>query len=139
MKVLIDTNIVLDVVLDRKDFIADSRAVFEFAEHKKINGFITASCFTDIFYISNRQIKDTGIVYQLIDKLTVLFSIAPVSENTIKKALSLRWKDFEDAVQYIAAKENDITYIITRNKSDYDASDVICIDPSDFIQRFNKI
>ena len=113
MNVLLDTNIILDVVLNRQGFLDAAKAIFELAEQKRFSGFITASAITDIFYISKRQIKNIDIVYQMLDKLIFLFTVAPVSETTIVNALALRWKDFEDAVQYVAAKENVITHIIT--------------------------
>ena len=66
------------------------------------------------------------------------FSVVQVSETTIDNALSLRWKDFEDAVQYSAAKENGITHIITRNKTDYEASDILCVSPVEFTAKTDE-
>ena len=62
--------------------------------------------------------------------------IAPVLESTIKNALSLRWKDFDDAVQYVTARENEADCIITRNAADFELSAVPCISPADFLTRF---
>ena len=73
-----------------------------------------------------------------MDEITALFSIAHVSDTTISSALALRWKDFEDAVQYIVAKENGVTHIITRNKKDYESIDIPCISPTDFIVYFKE-
>jgi hypothetical protein len=67
-----------------------------------------------------------------MDELTALFSVIPVIETTISSVLALRWKDFEDAVQYVAAEENNITHIITRNKYDYEVSDIPCVSPAEF-------
>jgi len=138
MKVLLDTNVILDVLLNRSPFFTSSRLVFELAEQKWITGYITASSITDVFYIINKEVKDKEKVYQVIEKLTALFSIVLVSETTIVKALELRWRDFEDAVQFMAAKENNIAYIITRNEIDYKNSDIQCINPTDFIAYFNR-
>jgi len=133
MKVLIDTNIILDVLLNRLAFSANSKIVFDLAEQKRFTGFISASAMTDIFYIARKEYKDNEIVYKAIEKLIDLFSVAPVFEKTITDALALRWKDFEDAVQYTVAKENGITHIITRNKNDYKPFDILCMSPEDFI------
>jgi len=133
MKVLVDSNVVLDMLLNRSAFIVSSKAIFDFAEQKQITGFISASAITDIFYFVNKEFKDKEMVYQTIEKLTFLFSIIPVTETTIEKAFTLRWQDFEDAVQYTAAQENDIAYIITRNEADYKSSSLPCMSPSDFI------
>ena len=58
MKVLIDTNVVLDVLLKRHFFYQDSFTIFRFIDQERINGCITASAITDIFYIANKEIKD---------------------------------------------------------------------------------
>ena len=133
MKILIDTNVILDVLLNRAAFSANSKAVFDLAEQKRITGYVSASAITDIFYIARKEYKNSEMVYQAIEKLTSIFLVLPVTENTIARALTLRWKDFEDAVQYTAARENDIAYIITRNQADYKTSDIHCMSPSDFI------
>jgi predicted nucleic acid-binding protein len=133
MKVLVDTNIILNVLFYRATFFDQSRKIFELLEQNQMEACISASAFTDIFYLVKKEIKDTERVYQAVDTLAALFTIAPVSENTIKSAFALRWKDFEDAVQYSAAKENKLDCIVTRNKDDYTASDIPCVSPVDFL------
>ena len=139
MKVLIDSNIVLDVLLNRSAFLINSKVIFDFAEQKQITGCISASAITDIFYFANKEFKDKELVYQTVEKLTFLFSIIPVTEITIAKALALRWQDFEDAVQYTAAQENGIECIITRNEIDYKTSEIRCMNPTDFITCTRKV
>jgi predicted nucleic acid-binding protein len=134
MKVLVDTNIVLDVLLERHPFSKDSFVIFQLANLKRISGFLSATSITDIFYLVRKQRSDSEEVYRMIDKLTDLFSVIPVSETTIAAALALRWKDFEDAVQYVAAKENGVTHIITRNKADYETDDIPCVSPVEFTE-----
>jgi predicted nucleic acid-binding protein len=134
---LIDTNVALDVLLNQTPFYTNSRAVFELAEQKRITGYISASAVTDIFYKENKKIKDREKVYQAIETHADLFLIVPVSESTIIDALALRWKDFEDAVQFTVAKENGIVNIITRNEADFETSVIPCMSPTDFIQKIN--
>ena len=138
MKILVDTNVVLDIVLNRQEFLSDSKAVFELAEEKHIIGCISAFAITDIFYFAKKHIQDIELVYQIIEKLNVLFQTAPVTDTTVSSALALRWKDFEDAVQFITAKENDADFIITRNKGDFKTSDISCMTPTEFIVYFKK-
>ncbi|MDR1971411.1 MAG: PIN domain-containing protein [Treponema sp.] len=133
MKILVDTNIILDVLLQRTNFYADSRAIFELTEQRRITGCISASGITDIFYLVQKEIKNTGTVYEAMDSLAAIFRIAPVYETAITSALSLRWKDFEDAVQYMTAVENGVDYIITRNKSDYENFTIPCYSPAEFL------
>jgi predicted nucleic acid-binding protein len=138
MKILVDTNIVLDVLLERAPFSKNSFLIFQLANLKHISGFLSAACITDIFYLVRKQQRDTEEVYRMMDKLTALFSVVPVSETTIASALALRWKDFEDAVQYATAAENGIDCIVTRNAADYELPGVPCMSPADFIARFNE-
>ena len=132
MKVLVDTNVILDALLRRTPFYEDSNAVYDLVEHRKITGCVSSSAVTDIFYIAYRHLKDTGRVYSLIDDIARLFTIAPVLESTIRGALALRWKDFEDAVQFTTARENGAQYIITRNMTGYETTAVPCISPAAF-------
>jgi predicted nucleic acid-binding protein len=132
VKVLVDTNVILDVMLHRTNFFDHSRRIFELVEQKRIGACISSSAFTDIFYLISKEIKDSETVYTAIDTLAAVFSIAPVYESTIMSALALRWKDFEDAVQYRAAKENNVDCIVTRNTDDYENSGIPCAAPIDF-------
>jgi len=137
MKVFVDTNVVLDVFLERHPFYDDSFVIFQLANLKRIKGYLSAASITDIFYFVRKQRRNSEDVYRMMDKLTTLFSVAPVSEKTIADALALRWKDFEDAVQYMAATESGVDYIVTRNAADYEMSGVPCMSPADFIAYFN--
>jgi predicted nucleic acid-binding protein len=134
MKVLVDTNVVMDVLLRRSPFFQDSFKIFQFIDQERIHGCLSASSITDIFYLLRKDRHNPGEVYQIMDELTALFSVVPVFETTISGALALRWKDFEDAVQYMVAKENGIAYIITRNKTDYEAFDIPCVSPIEFTE-----
>ena len=124
MRVLVDTNVVLDVLLKREPFCKDSTVILYLAKGAVISAFFAAVSMTNISYILQKHKKSTVEVYQELDKLAVLFRLAPVTETTISTALALRWKDFEDAVQFIAAKESEVEYIITRNKADFKTADI---------------
>jgi predicted nucleic acid-binding protein len=138
MNILIDTNIILDVLFKRESFFADSFSIFEFAEQRKVTGWITASSMTDIFYLAAKKFKNITTVYSAMNDLAVVFSIASVSETIVTGALTLHWNDFEDAVQYLAAKEKEVDYIITRNKQDYESATIPCLNPTEFIVLFNE-
>jgi len=84
----------------------------------------------------NKAIKNINAVYQAVEGLSSVFTIAPVFESTIKSALTLHWNDFEDAVQYVTAKENNLDYIITRNTNDYQSTGIPCMSPVDFLAHF---
>ena len=113
MRVLVDTNVFLDVLLKREPFCKDSIVILYLAKETVISAILTAVSMTTIFYILQKYKTSTVEIHQELEKLTALFSVASVSGTTIENALSLRWNDFEDAVQFIAAKENKADYIIT--------------------------
>jgi len=136
MSILIDTNVLLDVMLCRDDFYPDSRAVFEIVETNEINAFVSAVSMTNIFYILRKFRQNIDDVYSLMNDLSALFAIAPVTEITIKNAMALRWKDFEDAVQFMSAQGVNVEYIITRDKSDFETFEIPCLSPSEYITQF---
>ena len=133
MKVLVDTNVILDSLLNRSAFSIHSKAIFDLAEQKRIIGNVSASAITDIFYIAYKEFKNSERVYNMVEKLTTI-KVALVSETTIASALALRWRDFEDAVQYIVAKENNAAYIITRNIQDFSSGNIPAVTPEQFMQ-----
>jgi len=133
MKVLVDTNVVLDVFMKRQPFYEDSFAVFQRVGKQDIEGCLSSTSMTDIFYLLRKFHHGSTNVYPIMDDLAVFFSIVPVFDTTIVNALALRWNDFEDAVQFMVAKENGITHIVTRNQADYKNADIQCLRPADFI------
>jgi len=134
MNVFIDTNVVLDVLLKRHPFYDSASAIHRLIYQKQIRGYLSAASITDIFYFVYKDRRDTDLVYRIMDKLTSLLSVAPVSEETIADALALRWKDFEDSVQYIVGKALAADYIITRNTQDFSAGDIPAVTPEQFVQ-----
>jgi len=136
MKIFVDTNVVLDVLLIQVPFYQDSFEIFQLADEERISGCLSSASITDIFYLLRKKLHNAAGIYPIMDDLVALFSVAAVSDVTISSALSLRWKDFEDAVQFTVAKENDVEYIITRNKVDFENSDIPCMSPADFIAFF---
>jgi predicted nucleic acid-binding protein len=98
-----------------------------------ISGFVSASAITDIFYLVNKEYKDLEKSYDAIGKLCETVRIAGVDEKTIRNALALKWKDFEDCVQYAVATDFQADYIITRDVSGFKDGAMSPISPSDFI------
>jgi len=137
MKVFVDTNVVLDVLLERHPLYDDSFMIFQIVDLERVKGYLSGASITDIFYFARKKWRDTEDVYRMMDELTSLFAVAPVSEKTIADALALRWKDFEDAVQYMAATESGVDCIVTRNAADYKTTVIPCMSPEDFIAYFN--
>ena len=119
MKLLIDTNVVLDVLLRREPFFRTAAEVLNLTQRDEVREYVSASAITDIYYIANKQMKDRDAVRDLLKRLLMIVSVAAVSEREIQNALNLAWGDFEDSVQYSVALLNEMDGIVTRNPSDY--------------------
>ena len=126
MKVLIDTNIVLDVLLNRKPYVENALKVFRQAEKGSIEAYITASSITDLVYILRKAYSLTEIKTHLKEMLQFI-KLAGINPSMINDALDNDAPDFEDAVMMECARQSGIEIIITRNKADFKNSDVPCI------------
>lgn len=133
MRVLIDTNIVLDVLLKREPFFENAVNVLKMAAREDVQEFVSASAITDIYYIAYKAIRDRAVVKELLKSLLMVVSVAGVSEEEVLKALELEWNDFEDSVQYSVALLKDMDGVITRNVKDYAASEIPVWTPKQFI------
>jgi len=132
-KVLIDTNIILDLALERHPFYKDAVIIFEKIDQKQIKGYVSASVVTDIYYFAK---KEKGQIWAstFLMELSEIIEIASVDKNIIIKALKLGWNDFEDALQTLVAVENDLDVIVTRNKKDFKgAKGISVLSPNEFI------
>lgn len=134
MKVLIDTNVVLDVLCKRENFYEDAVKIMKYCEVKKIIGVISALTVPNIVYIMRKEL-DVQKTKDIIQKLQLLFTIADLKAEDIKKALSMDFKDFEDSLQSACALRIKADYIITRNIKDFINSKVTAIKPSELIER----
>jgi predicted nucleic acid-binding protein len=134
MNVLIDTNIALDVLLDRRPFSETSMRVIVLSEKRRINAFVSASAVTDIYYIIRKTLKSKNSAIELLKKFIKTINIAPVEESHIYEALDLNWNDFEDVIQYVVGKSKNVEYIVTRNQPDFQCLDVKIVSPEDFLK-----
>jgi predicted nucleic acid-binding protein len=136
MKVTFDTNVVLDVYLNRAPFAAGSSLALKLSESGKISGSITANTVTDIYYILGRHIKEISLLKQLVLKLLTAVEVTDVLGKDITKAFALPMVDFEDALAAQCASRAKSAYIVTRNERDFEGSPVPAISPEDFLSRF---
>ncbi len=124
MKLLIDTNVILDVLLQREPFFKAAVDVLNLTQRDDVREYVSASAITDIYYIACRQMKDRSAVRELLKRLLLVVSVAAVSEREIQNALELAWGDFEDSVQYSVALLAEMDGIITRNPDDYQDANI---------------
>ena len=138
MKVFYDSNVVLDVLLNRADFISDSMAALKFSELRKVKGFISVVSITDIFYLLKKNLKDNQAAIEKMKTLLKIVSIAKADKKTAFQAINSGWNDFEDAVQYSVAKKLKAKYIVTRNKKDFSNSRIAVVTPKEFLELIER-
>jgi predicted nucleic acid-binding protein len=135
MKILIDTNIILDVLAKRKPFFKSSATILRLSERQEISCFVTANSITDIFFILRKHFTDRQHLKDIIQKLLLIVDVADTLKSDIIQAFELDFTDYEDALQARCAKRIKAEYIVTRNSTDYKNSPVPAITPDDFLTR----
>lgn len=138
MRIMCDTNILLDVLLDREPFAGDSASVLKLCEEGKAEGFVTASCVTDIFYLVQKYLHSHDLAYNAIGKILEILKIAPVTNNDVLTAYQARASDFEDYLLAVCAKAVGCKCIITRNKPDFKNFGLQLYEPAEFIKVFGR-
>lgn len=135
MKILVDTNIILDVLCNRPDFYESSSRILKYCEVNKINGFISALSLPNIVYIMRKELTPQKTA-QLIQNLIMIFQIIELKTNDLKNASLLFSNDYEDAIQMCQAERINADCIITRNIRDFCNSKVPAYKPLEFFERY---
>lgn len=116
MRVLIDTNVVLDFLQEREPSVEDAARLFERLDTGEIEGFIAATTVTNIYYIVRRaagRVMAQDAIAQVLSDL----NICAVNLEVLEQAIALNFEDFEDAVQYACAVMHNVDAIVTRDAS----------------------
>lgn len=132
MKVLIDTNVILDVLCAREKFLEASLAVWKYCEVKKLDGYIAAVSIPNIVYILRKELTPQK-TEEIIKQLCLIFTIVDLKADDIKKAAAMQSDDFEDALQMTAAVRIKADYIVTRNIRDFLCSKVHALTPNELL------
>jgi predicted nucleic acid-binding protein len=133
MKVLIDTNLVLDLLLNRKPFVLKAVKVFEQAEKGHIEAYLTANSVTDIVYILRKAYSGDQIREHL-QNMFGFIKILSVTASDIFGAFKLAMPDYEDALLVQCAKAGGIDFIVTRNKKDFQDCPVECLSLEEWVK-----
>lgn len=137
MKLLIDTNVILDALMDRKPWVRNAEAILLACADEKTSGCITASTFTDIYYMLRRHLRDGEQTKQALLKLLSVVDVLDVSGVDCEKAFDLPMSDYEDALLAYCAKRHRMERIITRNPKHFIGSPVKAISPEEFLKTIN--
>lgn len=134
MKVLIDTNIILDLILERQPFVEAAIALFEQIEQGKLEGHIAATTITNIFYII-RKTEGREVALAAINRLLTGLQLCAVDRQTVETALRLGLKDFEDGIQLACASLAQLDAIVTRDSQDFSGSTLPIYSPTDLLNQ----
>ena len=134
MKILIDTNVILDVLCSRPDFVEASSKVWKYCEVNQIEGYISALSVPNIVYILRKELTPEK-TQQLIQQISMIFQIVDLKSGDLKSAAEMFASDYEDAIQMCQASRINADYIITRNVRDFKASKIPVLMPSELLER----
>ena len=132
MNVLFDTNVVLDVLLEREPFVDAAAKLFALVDNGRIRGLVCATTVTTIFYIAAKDFGQRRARDQ-VHGLLGLFEVAPVDRDVLDGALDIDFSDYEDAVLHEAARAAGATAIVTRNRRDFANSAIPALDPEEML------
>ena len=131
-KAFFDLNIILDVLQNREPFYEASAQLLAYAETGKIQGFIAPHSLTTLFYLISKD-QSAAKARATITNLLQFLSVTKIDQSTIEQAMGLAYRDFEDAVQMIAAVQCKAYYFVTRNSKDFQPPMITIIQPSELI------
>ncbi|NEO58265.1 MAG: putative toxin-antitoxin system toxin component, PIN family [Okeania sp. SIO3B5] len=138
MRVLIDTNIVLDFLLEREPFLNDANALLEALRLHQIEGYVTATTLTNIFYIARKQTKSIEKAREAVSMTLALMEICDVNRNILETAFATNLRDFEDAVQLVCAYAENVDAIITRNADDFVGASLPILSVQQLFEQMNN-
>ncbi len=132
MKALLDTNVVLDLFLNRQPFVNDAATIWQANANRQIEVFVTSVTLPTIYYIT-RKVADHAAARHAVQLLLASVGIVGVNYGVLANAEILPLKDYEDAIQVAAAQAQQLDAIVTRDLSDYQNSPLQVYSPADFI------
>lgn len=136
MRVFIDTNILIDFLLDRGDNTKDAVRLFKYSYEHNLEILVCDLTIANISYITRKDIPRV-LFYDIMSRISKFFTVVPMGENVIKNALEAQWKDFEDSLQYYSAIQANADCIITRNVKDFQEQEIPILTPSEFLSANN--
>jgi len=134
-KILVDTNIVIDLLAKREQFYREAQELFTLADEKIISVFVSSISLINTHYILSKNISSEE-TRKILIKFKVLSKVLPLEDKILDLALASDFSDFEDAVQYYSAIDNKLDAIVTRNKKDYKTSEIPVFTAREFVDKY---
>lgn len=132
MKVLFDTNVILDVLLYREPHVEIAAKLVNFVDTGKVDGVLCANTITTVFYLAAKA-KGRTEAQKYVHELLTMFEIAAVDERVLQQALALGFSDYEDAVVHESARAVGASAIVTRNQKDFRGAELPVLGPQELL------
>ena len=130
----IDTDVIIDFLIDRKPFSREAAIIFTLIDQKKLKGYASSLTFSNLYYVL-RKFESHNKVISKLDSLSNLIVVLKVDDQIIRNAINSGFPDFEDSIQYFCAADyKKIEVIITRNTRDYKNSELPVMTPGNFLK-----
>jgi predicted nucleic acid-binding protein len=137
VKVFVDTNIFIDILLDREPFAKNAVLIYKLCENHMLEGYVAPITLNNIYYIC-RKAKHSKEIKEYLYDISTIFTIAILDSDSVKKANTYKINDYEDALQYAMASQNTCEYLITRNTKDFKKLDTLkVVTPEVFLEAMN--
>ena len=133
IRVLLDINILLDVLQKREPFYQVSAQVLSLSENGVIEGYLSAHSVTTLMYLLTKD-RSPELARVVLTSLLQFLKVAKVDQSTIEQSLNLSYRDYEDAVQVIAALQSNLDFLVTRNPRDFPLSPVPVLQPVELLK-----
>jgi predicted nucleic acid-binding protein len=135
VRALIDTNIVLDFLLQREPFFQDAELLFQAIDAGQLIGYVTATTLTDIFYISRKHTRSVEQARQAVSETLTAMVICPIDRAVLESAFNSGLVDFEDAVQIFGAVAQGLDAILTRDNKGFLSSPIPVLSIQELLQQ----
>jgi predicted nucleic acid-binding protein len=132
--VFVDTDVILDLLAKRQPHYDSAAILFSLADKEKIRIAVSSLSFSNLHYILSRTYSSSES-RRILNRFKVLVKVLAVNEKVIELALTSRFNDFEDAIQYYTAIENNYLILLTRNIKDYKHAEIAVMTPEEYLSR----
>lgn len=133
IKLFVDSDIILDLLAKREPHYIHAARLFTLIDQNEVIAYTSPLVFANLHYLLRRQISNL-LALKYLRKLKTLINVLSIDERVIEQLLNSEFSDFEDAIQYFTAVNNGITFIITRNKTDYKRSKIGVLTAEEFLK-----
>ena len=138
MRVYLDTNILVDLVLSRQEFLPDAQRIFALGYAGEIQLMVSALSFVNTVYLGKKYKCPMDVVCSKLRMIADFVDVADLRGQNVIDMLSSGWRDYEDATQYRSAIDEQADCIVTRNKKDFSASDIPVYELDEFLEMIEK-